>query len=100
MRVAHPASEHLVAAAESEHPAAGAGVRDDVVIPALGAQEGEVAEGRLGAHEQHDVGIAGQRGARRHEFEVHGRFHAQRVGVVEVGDAREPRGHDPNPLAA
>src|SRR3546814_3552412 len=59
--IADAAAEHLIAAAESEHAPAAAQVRSEVDVPALLAQEGEVGQRRLGAGQDDEIGIAGQR---------------------------------------
>ena len=84
-------AQHLVAAAEAEEPAAAAQVRADVDVPALRPHHGKVGEGRLGAGQDHQVGIARQGLAARHEVDRHVGLGDQRVEVVEVGDARDNR---------
>ena len=55
-----------------------------------------IAQGRLRAEQHHDVGVTREWRPRRDEDEVDARLHPERVHVVEVGDPREPRGHDPD----
>jgi hypothetical protein len=45
--ISDAAAEHLIAAAEAKHVSAAAMMRKKVNVPALRAQEGEVATGRL-----------------------------------------------------
>ena len=64
------AAEHLVAAAEAEHGAAAAEVRDDVDVEAGVAQRGEIGDGGLGAGQDDERGVAGQCGARADAHEI------------------------------
>ena len=63
-------AEHLVAAAQAEHMAAAANMRQDVDVPALRAQEGEIADGGFAAGQNDDVGIGGNWLARPDEDEL------------------------------
>ena len=65
VRIAHPPAEHLIPAAQPEHPAAGARVGDDVVVPSLRPQKLEITEGRLRSRQDDDVGVTRQGGSRR-----------------------------------
>ena len=49
VRIGNHPSQHLVAAAQSEHGTAGAGMGGDIDIPAFGAQCREIGPRRLGA---------------------------------------------------
>ena len=69
--------------------AAVADMRLDVDVPALRAQEGEIADGGFGAWQDDDVRVRGDGLARPHEYQLHTRLHAKRIEVVEIGDARE-----------
>ena len=62
--VAHPSTEHLVAAAQPEHPSAASCVGHDVVVPTLRTQERKIAEGGFRAQQYHHIGVARQRRAR------------------------------------
>ena len=53
------AAEHLVAAAQAEHAAAAADMGDDVDVPALLPQDGEIGDGRLRARQEDEIGLAG-----------------------------------------
>jgi hypothetical protein len=68
----------------------------DVDVPALGAQGGEVGDGRFRSRQDDEVGVAGQRPSRLNEGDRHVRLGGQRVEVVEVGDTRQPRHGDAN----
>ena len=81
------APQHLQPPAHAHHTAAGPHVRQDVVIPALRAQERQIADRRLGAEQHHHVRIPRNRPAGRHEREVHVRLQAQRIGIVIVRQA-------------
>ena len=59
----------------------------DVNVPALVAHKREVGERRLGPGQQDKVGIAWQRFARAHHDDGDFRFGAQRIEVIEIGDA-------------
>ena len=58
------------------------------------AQRREIADGGLGARQQDQVGIARQRVAGLDQLDAHIRLGAQRVEIVEIGDARQPRHRD------
>ena len=90
------APEHLVATAQPQQPAAPAQVRPDVHVPALRSEETHVADGRLRAGQDHEVGVARQGVTRRHEPHLDPGFGDQRIQIVEVGDTREhrDRGHE------
>ncbi len=87
--VLNPFSEHLVAAAETQDRAALAGVGGDVDVPALGAEVGEVGDGRLGAGDQDQVGVAGQGAAGADDVHADAGVGLQGVEVVEIGDPVE-----------
>jgi hypothetical protein len=86
-------AQHLVAGAQAQHMAAAARMRQDVDVPAFGAQRGEVGERRLRAGQQHEIGER-QRAARRHQLERDAGLGAQRIEIVEIGDARQARHGD------
>ena len=65
-----------------------------VDIPALGAQESEIADGGFAAGQDHDDCVAWNGLAGPHEDELHPGLHAQRIEVVEIGDARPHRHGD------
>ena len=88
------APEHLIAAAEAEHMAAAAVMREQIDVPALRAQEGEIAAGRLRAGDDDELGIAGDRFARTHHHEIDARLELQRIEIVEIGDPRQREAGD------
>src|SRR6185312_2442628 len=79
-------SEHLIAAAEPKHMAAASDMGEEVDVPALLAQEVEVAAGGFRTGNDHERGIAGDRFARPHHHEVDVRFEFERIEIVEIGD--------------
>ena len=90
----HRAAEHLIAAAQTEHTAAAAEMRDDVDIEARLAQRGEVGDGRLGARQDNEIGVARERLARPHPHELDARLGVERIEIVEIGDMRQQRNGD------
>ena len=66
---------------------------EKVDVPALRAEMREVGDRRLAAGQDDEIADR-QRLARTHEDEPHVRLHAQRIEVVEIGDAREHRHGD------
>ncbi len=65
VRIADAPAEHLVPAAQAEHPAGGARVGDGVVVPAVLTKETQSTEGRLRARQHDDADVARQGRARR-----------------------------------
>ena len=84
--VRHATSQHLITAAEAEHMSAAAMVRQDIDVPALRAQEGEIAAGRLGAGKDDKRSVARNRLARRHHHKVHVALELERIEIVEIRD--------------
>ena len=75
-------------------------VGEDVDVPALGAEGGEVGEGRLGAGNDDEVG-GRQRAAGFDDFQAYAGGEPQRVEIVEIGNARQARhGNGEGPLPA
>ena len=67
-RIGDGVAEHLVAAAEAEHACRRARrMGQDVDVPALRAQRGEIGDGRLGAGQDDEIGVGRDRLARRDE---------------------------------
>ena len=66
-RIGDGLAEHLIAAAQPEHVAAAAHMRLDVDVPALRAQEREIADGGFRAGQDDEIGVARDRLARPHE---------------------------------
>ena len=64
------------------------------MIPALLAQVGEFAERRFAAEQQHDIAVPRYRASGGHPGEGDPGLLAQRVGVIEVGQARKYRRGD------
>ena len=94
VRVAEAQSQHLITATQSDHPAAAPHMRRQVLVPALFPQEGQIAEGRLGAGYEDEISIAGQRVTGLDDHHVDVGFGGQRVEVVEIGDAGQTRHGD------
>ena len=92
--------EHLVAAAQAENPPAVAAMGEEVDVPALGAQEFEIADRRLRARQDHQIRIARQWPAGPDQDQLDRRLGAQRVEIVEIGDARQYRHGDAEPELA
>jgi hypothetical protein len=88
LRIVDGAAEHLIAAAQSEHRAAAAKMRDDIDVEAGVAQHSEIGDGCLRARQDDKVCIAGQRCPRMDLDEVDGRLRIERIEVVEIGDVR------------
>ena len=62
--------QHLVTAANPEHPPAAAHVRGDVDVPARAAQRREIGERRLRSRQDDERRVAGQRLSRPHEDQL------------------------------
>ena len=88
VRVRHGFAQHLVAAADPKNPPAAPRMGEKVDVPALLTKEFEIGDRRLAAGQDDKVGDR-QRLAGAHEDEPHGRLHAQRVEIVEIGYARQ-----------
>jgi hypothetical protein len=69
-------------------------MRLQVDVPALAAQRLEIGDRRLGAGQDHRVGVAGQRLAGLHQDELDIGLRLQRIEVVEIRDARQARHRD------
>ena len=83
------APEHLIAAANARARARRAGMREDVDVPALGAQAGEIGDRRLRAGQDDEIGTAAAaRRARTSDQRTSGSS-LQRIEIVEIGDARQ-----------
>ena len=95
LRVLDPPAEHLVAAAEPQHPPAPPPVRQDVDVPAFLAQHGEVGDRGLGAGQDHEGAVPRQGRAPAQQQELHPGLGGQRVEVVEIADAGQHRHGDP-----
>ena len=96
-RIVDATAQHLESAAQPQYPAAASDVGHDVMLPALGAQKGQIADGRFGAEQDDDIHVTRNRSSGRHKAEIDLRLQAQRVGVVKVGDAGQHWGGDPHP---
>ena len=64
-------------------------MRREVDIPALGTQLCQIGQGRLGAGQDHEIGVPGQRRAPGYHPELHVGLHDQRIEIVEVRDPEE-----------
>ena len=62
-------------------------MRFEVDIPPGRPQIAEVGNGRLRAGQNNEIDAGGNGRARTDELEVNGWLHAQRIEVIEVGDA-------------
>ena len=69
-------------------------MREDVDIEARLAQRGEIGDGRLGARQDNEIGVARQRIARPHPHQLDGRLGVERIEIVEIGDMRQQRNGD------
>ena len=54
----------------------------------------QIRERRLGAGQDHEIGIAGQRLAGRHDLKLHVGLGGERIEIVEVGDPGKPEHGD------
>ena len=87
--------EHLIAAAEAEHATAAADVGCDVDVPAFGAQTPQIGDRRLRAGQDDEIGVAAAAPARaRSDSRSTPGSVAQRIEIVEIGDARQHRHGD------
>ena len=71
-----------------------AAMREDVDVPALAAQEVEIRERRLRARQDHQRRVARQRPSGLDHDQLDPRLGAQRIEIVEIGDARQHRHGD------
>ncbi len=69
--------------------AAPAVMRQEIDVPALRAQEGEIAAGRFRAGDDDEAHVAGDRFARTHHHKIDARFELERIEIVEIGDPRQ-----------
>ncbi len=99
-RIGDRPPEHLITAAEAEDSPALAAMGEDVDVPALAAQEFEIRERRLRARQDHQRRIARQRPAGPDHDQLDPRLGAQRVEIVEIGDARQYRHRDAERIPA
>ncbi len=91
VRVGEAPAQHLVAAAQAQHPAAPADMGAQIDVPALLAKGLQVVDRGLGARQQHQGGLRGDRRAGPDQHHRHARLRPQGVEVVEIGDARQHR---------
>ncbi len=89
LRIGNPLTQHLIAAANAEHGATPPRMGNDVMIPTLCAQESEIAKGRFGPEQKHDIRVPGDGRARRHEEKVDIRLLPQGIRIIEIGHAGE-----------
>ncbi len=92
--IGNGAAQHLVAAANAEDAATGAMMGEDVDVPAVFAQGGEIGAGRLGAGDEDEIGIARQGLAGLNQGHGDAGLGAEGIEVVEIGDARQARHGD------
>ena len=93
-RVVDLAGQHLVAAADAEHRAAGPGPSGDRGGQAAVPQPGQVGDGGPGPGQHHQVRV-GQVGRAGGEPDQHAGLGRQRVHVGEVADPGQPDHRDP-----
>ena len=93
VRIGDAPAQHLVAAAQPEDMPALAAMREDVDVPPLAPQKGEIGQGRLrsGQDDQsrHRAAAGGRAGTITSSTP---RLGAQRVEIVEIRDARQAAG--------
>ena len=58
----------------------------EIYIPALGANECQISQGRLGARQNNQIDIARDGRTRQHGNHVNVRFGDQWVEIIEIGD--------------
>src|SRR4029077_4011352 len=83
------AAEHLVAAANPQHPPAAPAMRENVDVPALTAQRREIGERRLRSRQDDEVRVAGQRRSARDKRHLDRWLGTQGVEIVEIGYMRQ-----------
>ncbi len=96
LRVGDTAAEHLEAAAKPEDVPALGIMRQEIDVPALLPQKGEIGEGCLGARQDHQGGVKRQRLPRPDQHQLDTGFGAQRIEIVEIGDVWQQRRGDPH----
>src|SRR5689334_2450442 len=64
-------------------------MRSNIDVPTLGAQLREISQGRLGARQDDEIGIAGERAAGRDHVERYIRFGGQGIEIVDSGDTAQ-----------
>ncbi len=87
-------AEHLIAAAQSDDDPAAPDMGADIDIPALGADERQVRERRLGSRQDDEIGVARQGFAGPDEGDGDVGLGDQRIEIVEIGDPGEHRHGD------
>ena len=87
----HLLAEHLIPAADSEHPTAAPDMAGNIQIPPLGAQVGQVADGRFRPGDQDQSGIAGQGATRLDDINGDIWLQSQRVQIIEIRDTGKAR---------
>src|SRR3546814_13329535 len=79
--------EHLVSAAQSDDQAAAPMMGENVDVPALAAQRGEIRDGCLGPRQDDDRRLGRDGTARRNPSQLDAGFELEGIAVVEVGAA-------------
>jgi hypothetical protein len=87
-------AQHLIAAAQAEHPPAPAQNRGEIDVPALFAKESEITACRFRAGNDDEIGIERHGAPRCHHLDGKRRIEGERVEIVEIGNPREARHGD------
>ena len=69
---------------------------DDVDVPTLFAQKGEIGDRRFRSGNQNQVDISGDRRAGVNNYQRHPRLDLQRIEIVKIGQSAERRHRDDN----
>src|SRR5215471_10657668 len=88
-RVGDAAAQHLIAAAQPEDPSALAVMGDEIDVPSLAAQRFEISDRSFRSRQNDERSVARQRLPRLDKDKLDPRLGAQRVEIVEIGDARQ-----------
>ena len=71
-------------------------MREKIDVPPFASQEFEIGDRRLRARKNDKRGVARQRLPRPDHDQLDRRLHAQRIEIVEIGDPRQQRHHNPD----
>lgn len=98
LRVGQALAQHLIAAAQAQHRAAAPVMRENVDVPALGPERGQIGDRRLGTRKHDQRRFRRNRLTWRNHPQLDTGLELQWVEVVEIGNARQDRtGDQPRP---
>ena len=87
--IGNHAPQHLISAAQTEHMAAPPQMRRQIDIPALLPEMRHRRDCRLGARQDHQIGVSRQCLARRDHDHRHILFRLQRIEIVKIGNMQK-----------